>query len=359
MKAPIHVLVVDDSALVRQVTAGVLGRRMGFTVSVAVDPLIARKMIAIRRPDAILLDLEMPRMDGLTFLKQLMADDPIPVVIFSSFTQRGSKTALRALELGALDVIGKPKYAVKGFVEDSAILLIDALRGAAGAKMRRRKHLPASAKPIAPSRSRPLIGQGPMHRQLIAIGASTGGTDAIRYILESMPLGCPALLIAQHMPEGFTAAFASHTNATCTIEVREAAPGDILRPGLALIAAGDRHLEVCRSNHQYMARLSGGPLVSRHRPSVDVLFRSAAKTLGGDALGILLTGMGEDGAEGLLSMRQAGAETLAQDDASCVVFGMPSAAIALDATSKVLPLAGIPMEICRWANSKSRQYQRA
>ena len=336
---PLTVLVVDDSAVMRQVTAAVLSRDPAIHVVPAADPLIAIEKMARARPDVILLDLEMPRMDGLTFLRKIMREDPIPVVICSGLAGHGSPLAIEALEAGALEVVQKPQVGVREFLEESAVTLIDAIRGAAeaGARPWYGRRLMADA--VLPRR-KAWPSPGPLPR-LVAMGASTGGTDALLRILSALPGNSPSLLIAQHMPAGYTAAFARRLDEACSIEVKEATDGDVLWGGRALIAPGGRHLLAARSTAGYVARVIDGPLVARHRPSVDVLFRSVAQAAGPDATGVLLTGMGDDGAAGLKEMRDAGADTIAQDEASSVVFGMPRAAIAAGAAARVLPLAAI------------------
>jgi two-component system chemotaxis response regulator CheB len=346
----ITVLVVDDSAVMRQVTAAVLSRDPELVVVGAADPIIAQEKMARARPDVILLDLEMPRMDGLTFLRQIMRDDPLPVVICSGFAERGTRRALEALEAGALDIVQKPQVGVREFLEESAVTLIEAIRGAAEAGARHRVRpvqqltgrLTADA--VLPRRKTPRIDAARSSR-LVAMGASTGGTEALAQIFAALPADFPALAVAQHMPAGFTAGFARRLDALCRIEVKEAQDGDALCSGRALIAPGGRHLLIERGPGGYRARVIDGPLVSRHRPSVDVLFRSVAHAAGRDATGVLLTGMGDDGAAGLEELREAGAETIAQDEASCVVFGMPRAAIARGAASRVLPLGSIATEL--------------
>ena len=335
------VLVVDDSAVMRQVTAAVLSRDADLTVVPAADPIIALEKMARARPDVILLDLEMPRMDGLTFLRKIMREDPLPVVICSGVAGRGTPRALEALEAGALDLVVKPQVGVREFLEESAVTLIDALRGAAEAGARRPIERRLTADAILPLRRKPPEAPRFPTRRLIALGASTGGTEALAQILSALPPNCPPLAIAQHMPAGFTAAFARRLDTLCAIHVKEAEDGDPLLAGRALIAPGGRHLVIERAVAGYRARLLDGPLVSRHRPSVDVLFRSVAQAAGRDAVGALLTGMGDDGAAGLKELHAAGAETIAQDEASCVVFGMPRAAIALGAARRVTPLKDI------------------
>ncbi|HEU4385035.1 MAG TPA: chemotaxis response regulator protein-glutamate methylesterase [Anaeromyxobacteraceae bacterium] len=343
------VLVVDDSAVVRQALSAILGGA-GMEVAVAADPVIARHKMRARRPDVLVLDIEMPRMDGLTFLRELMAQAPLPVLVCSGLAGPGSEVALQALEEGAVQVVAKPRLGVRGFLEDSARALVEAVRGAALARPRRRAERPTprlGADAVLPARRpRPLESTT---LKVVAVGASAGGTEALRVLLEALPPDAPGLAIVQHMPDVFTGAFARRLAQTCRVEVREAADGDRIAPGRALIAPGNRHLTVQRSGAHYLARLVDGPAVSRHRPSVDVLFRSAAQAAGRNAVGVILTGMGDDGATGLLEMRQAGAHTIAQDEATCVVFGMPKEAIALGAAAEVLALDRIAEAVLRRA----------
>ncbi len=331
----LNVLVIDDSAVVRQVMTALLGETM--TVTTAADPLIAMSRMDARLPDVIVLDLEMPRMDGLTFLRKLMDETPLPVVVCSSYTESSSELTMRALQLGAVDVVLKPKVRIGDRFSDSAIALVDTVHAAAQARVGR-------------TRSRARQSQGQPLR-LIAIGASTGGTEVLKQLLDAIPADAPPIVIVQHMPERFTAAFARRLNETSAMSVREAVAGEILRPGTALVAPGDRHITVVRQGRgdSLGIALHDSPLVNRHRPSVDVLFSSAARTLGAAAAGVLLTGMGRDGAEGLLAMRTAGALTIAQDEASSVVFGMPKAAIDLGAASKVLSIDLIAAALLRIA----------
>jgi two-component system chemotaxis response regulator CheB len=347
----LHVLVVDDSAVVRQVLQVILSEKRGFRVTVAADPLIAIGKMKKFRPDVILLDLEMPRMDGLTFLRALMARNPVPVVICSGLTGPRTEAAIRALEMGAVDIITKPKVGIRGFLEESAVLLEDTVRAAATARLRK-SHFHAqssskymSADAVIPHVSHPAISHG--LEKIVAIGASTGGTEALLHIFEQMPEDCPGIVAVQHMPEGFTAAYAKRLNGVCSIEVREAADGDKMVPGRAYIAPGNRHTLVRRLGSGYFLEIREGPLVSRHRPSVNVLFRSVAQAAGGNAVGILMTGMGDDGADGLLEMKQAQAFTIAQDEATSVVFGMPREAILRGAVDEVLSLSSIPKAILR------------
>jgi two-component system chemotaxis response regulator CheB len=340
------VLVVDDSAVVRQAFSMILGKQ--FSIDTAADPVIAVRRIQKRRPSVIVLDLQMPRMDGLTFLRKIMRSDPMPVVICSATAAQGSETAMRALEEGAVDVILKPSIGVREFLADSALLLADTLRAAAQARVMRRAPMPvtgrfsADAVLAAASVSRPGATQ-----PIVAVGASTGGTEALRYIIESLPADAPGMLVVQHMPEGFTAAFAKRLDATARVEVKEAEYGDAVVPGRVLIAPGNKHLLLRRSGTRHYVNIVGGPLVSRHRPSVDVLFRSVAQEAGANALGVILTGMGDDGAAGLAEMRLAGAHTIAQDEATSVIFGMPKEAIARGAVQDVLSLTQIPSAILR------------
>ncbi|HEY7219341.1 MAG TPA: chemotaxis response regulator protein-glutamate methylesterase [Candidatus Binatia bacterium] len=345
----LHVLVVDDSAVVREVMTAVLSQESGITVAVAADPFIAMAKIRQQRPDAIILDIEMPRMDGLTFLKKIVREDPIPVVICSALTGPGTAVGIQALEEGAVEVVTKPRLAVRQFLHESAVILIDAVRAAAGSRAKPRQMIerPSTRRPNADAvlTSHAQFAGGKNTETLIAIGASTGGTEALRVVLEAMPLDAPGMVVVQHMPEGFTKAFAQRLNQTCAIEVREAVNGDPLTAGLALVAPGNRHSLLVRDGTRYTVEVSDGPLVSRHRPSVDVLFRSVAQAAGANAIGIILTGMGSDGAEGLLEMKRAGALTVAQDESSCVVFGMPKEAIERGAVDKVVSLSRIPHEI--------------
>jgi two-component system, chemotaxis family, protein-glutamate methylesterase/glutaminase len=339
MKArPIRLLVVDDSAVMRQAMIAI-GRSAGdIEVTVAADPLIAQSKVERGTFDVVLLDVEMPRMDGLTYLRKLMSERPLPVIVCSALAGRGTEVAVRALEEGAVDVVEKPRVSLHEFLAESNVRLIDAIRGAAGARLRKRStavRAPA-ALPV------PARGTSP---KMVAIGASTGGTEALREILEAMPAGAPGMVIVQHMPEIFTAAFARRLNDTCRIQVKEAVEGDRIIPGRALIAPGNRHVLIRRDGAQFAVALSDGPLVSRHRPSVDVLFQSVARVAGPSAIGVILTGMGNDGAAGLLEMHHAGAVTIAQDESTSIVFGMPGAAIGRGAVAFVHPLPSIAAAI--------------
>jgi two-component system chemotaxis response regulator CheB len=348
-RVPLNILVVDDSAVVREVMTAVLAQEPGFSVTVAGDPFIAMGKMKQKRPDVIVLDLEMPRMDGLTFLRKIIREDPIPVVICSALTGPDTRIGLQALEEGAVDVITKPRLGVRDFLHESAVVLIDAVRAAARSAGRKPMAPPWAATPRRNADAMPAgksaTALNITSDKVVAIGASTGGTEALKSILEAMPSDAPGLVVVQHMPEGFTAAFAQRLNQSCRIEVKEAANGDRVAAGRALIAPGNLHTLVRRNGAQYAVEIADGPLVARHRPSVDVLFRSVAQSAGANAFGVIMTGMGNDGAEGLLEMRQAGAFTLAQDEASCVVFGMPKEAIERGAVDRVANLAGISAAI--------------
>ena len=329
----------------------VLSEKRGFRVVAASDPIIAMEKMKKFPPDVILMDLEMPRMDGMTFLEKIMSENPVPVVVCSGLTGPRSGEAIRALEFGAVDIITKPKVGLRGFLEESAVLLEDTVRAAATAKVNKFRLLRGkaakynSADVVIPPMA--LAAPGQLREKIIAIGASTGGTEALLQVLEQMPEDCPGIVVVQHMPEGFTAAFAKRLNGICRIQIKEAADGDRVLPGRAYIAPGNMHTMVRRIGPSYFLEVRDGALVSRHRPSVNVLFRSVAQAAGGSAMGILMTGMGDDGADGLLEMKQAEAFTIAQDEASCVVFGMPREAILRGAVDEVLSLSKIPAAILR------------
>jgi two-component system chemotaxis response regulator CheB len=346
---PLRVLVVDDSAVMREAMTAVLTSAGGITVATAADPIVARRKIAGERPDVILLDLEMPRESGLDFLRDLLAKDPIPVVICSSHGTAGSVEALEALRVGAVDVVPKPRLGVREFVQESAALIIDTLRAAAGAQVCRAphaSHTDAAATDAATGRS---PGIGTPSDRLVAIAASMGGPQALTEVLSALPARTPGIVVVQHMPAGFTNGFARHLHRECTIEVKEAEQGDLVVDGRALIAPGDRHLAVVRRQGRLAIELFDGPPVMRHRPSADLLFRAAARVAGPNALGIILTGMGHDGAAALRTLREAGAMTVAQDEASCVVFGMPREAILAGGAVHILPLSEIASFIVQWA----------
>jgi len=367
----IDVLVVDDSAVARQVMSGLLNPHAGIRVSTAHDPLVAMAKMRRQRPDVILLDLEMPRMDGITFLKQIMATDPIPVVVCSGFAEPGTMLAMRALAAGAVDVLPKPRVFASGSTEDNGLL--DVVRAAAQAKVGRPRAArsmtlpgwmpPTKQKRVVPAAASSRVTGTGTHRistdAVIAVGASTGGTEALKEILRAMPYDAPGIVIVQHMPAGFTAAFAEHLADVCKMEVREAESGDRVVRGRALLARGDRHLRVHRRGFDLVVELDEGPPVCRHRPSVDVLFRSVAEAVGPNAVGVILTGMGADGADGLLVMKKAGASTIAQDESTSVVFGMPKEAIDRGAVDVVLPLpriaAGILQRVPALAGTRAAE----
>lgn len=352
---PIRVLVVDDSSVVRQAMVRILNEDPQIEVmDTASDPIFAAEKIAREVPDVITLDVEMPRMDGLTFLKKIMCQCPIPVVICSTLTAGHSETALKALEYGAVEIIDKPKLGTRQFFEESSARICDAVKAAAMAKVRLMR--PPSI--IQPKLTADVVLAKPSSMamfettdRVVAVGASTGGTEALRVFLEALPLDSPGIVIVQHMPENFTAAFANRLNTLCSITVQEAKNGDSVLRGRALIAPGNSHMLLKRSGARYYVEIKDGPLVSRHRPSVDVLFRSVARYAGKNAMGVIMTGMGDDGAKGLLEMKETGAFlTIAQDEATCVVFGMPNEAIKLGAVDKIMPLekiAGSVIANCR------------
>ncbi|MDR5898717.1 chemotaxis response regulator protein-glutamate methylesterase [Halomonas vilamensis] len=332
----IKVLCVDDSALIRDLLTEIINTQPDMeVVAVAPDPIVARDLIKQHNPDVLTLDVEMPRMDGLDFLERLMRLRPMPVLMVSSLTQAGSEITLRALELGALDFVAKPSLGIRTGMMEYANEIAEKLRAAARSRPRQARH---KNTPPKQELKAPLVSS----EKLIIIGASTGGTEAIRSVLEPLPANAPAILITQHMPGGFTRSFAERLDRLCRMTVKEVTDGERVLPGHAYIAPGDQHMEVARSGANYVARLNDGPPVNRHRPSVDVLFHSASKQAGKNAIGVILTGMGKDGAAGLLEMRQAGAETIAQNEETCVVFGMPREAIALGGASEVAALDDIP-----------------
>lgn len=349
MSKKIEVLIVDDSAVVRKTFTEIISKERDIKIqNTASDPYIAAKKLQEAIPDVIVLDIEMPRMDGLTFLKKIMTQHPIPVIICSSKSEKGSENAIKALEYGAVDIIQKPKMGTKEFIEESRLLICDSIRAASMTQVKKK------SKAITPSPK--LNADVIIHKpkanlsidtteKLIVVGASTGGTEALRSFLEAMPLDCPGIVIVQHMPENFTASFAKRLNEICQITVKEAENNDSVLRGTALIAPGNRHALLKRSGSRYYVQLKDGPLVSRHRPSVDVLFRSTARYAGKNAIGVIMTGMGDDGSQGLLEMKETGAYTIAQDENSCVVFGMPGEAIKKGAHCSVVSLSKIPSHI--------------
>jgi two-component system, chemotaxis family, protein-glutamate methylesterase/glutaminase len=372
----IKVMIVDDSAVVRQVMLDTLSKASDITViGSAPDPIFAREKMEKEWPDVIVLDIEMPRMDGLTFLKKIMAERPTPVVICSSLTEKGAEITMQALSAGALAIITKPSLGVRDFIQDSSADLLHAIRAASMARLQRLRPSTApsqaSPSPAAPASSSSIMQErmsspklsadailqaaGSQHtiqttQKIIAIGTSTGGTQALESILPEIPKTSPGIVIVQHMPEKFTATFAARLNSLSQIEVREAKSNDRILPGLALIAPGGKHMLVKRNGTQYHVDVIDGPMVSRHRPSVDVLFRSVANSAGRNAIGFILTGMGDDGAKGLKELHDTGARTYAQDEASCVVFGMPKEAIKLEATDEIIALERIPDVIAKLSN---------
>ncbi len=349
MKKSIKVLVIDDSALVRQTLSDIINSDPQLNVvGVAADPYCAAQKNKTLIPDVITLDIEMPRMDGLTFLKTLMAQYPIPVVIISSLTQQGSNLALRALDLGAVEIVAKSEIRnTKEHLEDSKIRITDAIKAAYMVPVKRMGlNRPALESPKTKKDSpNPDLPIYKTTDKIIAIGASTGGTEALRYFLMNTPANSPGILITQHMPPGFTKSFADQLNTMCDVTVKEAADGERVMRGHAYIAPGGRHMELYRSGAKYFLKIKDGPLVNRHKPSVEVLFNSVALHAGQNALGIIMTGMGKDGAEGLLNMKEAGARTIAQDEKSCVVFGMPKEAIKLGAADEIMSLQDMPRKV--------------
>ncbi len=339
----IRVLIVDDSAVVRQTLSEVLSSDPDIEViGTAPDPFVAAERIAEQIPDVITLDIEMPRMDGLTFLQKIMSQHPIPVLICSSLAEEGAESTLKALEYGAVDIIIKPRLGSKQFIEDSGITLCEAVKAAAVKVSVLRVRRVVEPKLTADAILSPgTHAMAKTTEKVVAIGASTGGTEALKTLLEVLPADCPGIVIVQHMPELFTRAFAGRLDGLCQITVKEAESNDTILRGRALIAPGNHHILLKRSGARYYVEIKDGPLVSRHRPSVDVLFRSAARYAGQNAVGVILTGMGDDGAAGMLEMKQAGAVTIAQDEATCVVFGMPNEAIKRAAVDKVLPLQSV------------------
>ena len=350
--AKIRVLIVDDSALMRQVLTSLLSKDPDIEViGSAPDPYIAREKIKALHPDVLTLDVEMPKMDGLTFLEKLMRGHPMPVVMVSSLTEAGCQTTLRALELGAVDFIAKPKIDLREGMEEIAQDLIAKVKAAAMANVKRQASgVRRETTPLTPHPSPLTSSMIKTTDAIIAIGSSTGGTEAVKDVLMALPPNIPPILITQHMPERFTKTWADRMNQLCRISVKEAEDGDSVLPGHALVAPGSYHMTLVRSGARYTVRINQDPPVNRHRPSVDVLFASVAQYAGANAVGVILTGMGRDGAKEMLAMKQAGAFTIAQDEASCVVFGMPKEAIKLGGVDKVLPLSEIPAAIVAYVS---------
>jgi two-component system chemotaxis response regulator CheB len=358
MSGKIKVLLVDDSAVVRQVLAALLGKDPGIEViGSAPDPIFAMDKMNIQWPDVIVLDVEMPRMDGITFLRKVMSIRPTPVVICSTLTEKGAATSMQAMAAGAVAIVTKPKAGLKNFLELDEGDIVQAVKGAAAANMRRVKAMSMapigvptkmSINDVMPVNEAAQIAMSAMSittDKLVAIGTSTGGTQALEVVLTQLSRTAPGIVIVQHMPEQFTKAFSDRLNTLCEIEVLEAKNGDRVIPGRALVAPGGRHMQLKRSGAQYHVEILDAPPVNRHRPSVDVLFRSVAKCAGRNALGIIMTGMGDDGALGMRDMHDAGAETIAQDEKTCVVYGMPKEAVKLGAVDRIIPLQSIPSAI--------------
>jgi two-component system chemotaxis response regulator CheB len=348
----IKVAIVDDSAVVRQVLSDMLKNASDIElIGVARDPIFALTLFEKQWPDVIILDIEMPRMDGITFLKKIMAEHPTPVIICSTLTDNGAKVTMEAMASGAVDIITKPKAALKSFLEESTAVLLNAVRGAAKASVGKMRVAPKGIMPVAPKLNADSVIAASTRAMdqttdiVIAIGTSTGGTNALERVLTQLPVMAPGIVIVQHMPEQFTAAFAQRLDSVCKVRVKEAEDNDRVTPGVVLIANGGKHMLLTRSGAQYRVKIKDGPLVSRHRPSVDVLFRSVANSAGKNALGIIMTGMGSDGAKGLLEMRNAGSKTLGQNEASCVVYGMPKEAYKIGAVEKEIPLDDIASHI--------------
>lgn len=361
--AKIKVMIVDDSPTARRFLMEIINRHPQMLVVASVaDPYEAVPELKRRSPDVMVLDVHMPRMDGITFLKKIMKIQPLPVVMCSSFTEKGSNVSLQCLENGAVGIIAKPKAASKSEMQELEMRIHDTIQSAAMSRTRGssgfvpRKTVRSievtkklSADEILPPPSPRSVAQIPETQKIIALGASTGGTNAIRDFLEPLPLDCPGIVMVQHMPEHFTNPFARRMNECCQIEVREAKSGDVIEPGLALLAPGNHHLLIKRAGSRYTVEVVDGPLVCRHRPSVDVLFRSAARAAGKNAVGVILTGMGDDGANGMLEMKESGAYNFAQDRDSCVVFGMPNEAIKKGGVDKTLSLKNLPMAVLNQA----------
>lgn len=358
----IKVMIVDDSAIVRSVLSEILGQSPGIKViGSAPDPVFALRKMNEQWPDVLILDVEMPRLDGITFLRQIMAQRPVATVICSTLTTRGAETTFEALDAGAVSIVTKPTMNLSGFLRENNEELVNAVRAAAAANLKQVRAAGPRPRHAPPALSRPsadIVLDTPANThamarttdRLVAMGTSTGGTQALEHVLQRLPTTAPGIVIVQHMPQAFTRSFAERLNRICRLEVKEAEHGDRVMPGCALIAPGGRHMLLKRNGAQYVVDIADGPQVSRHRPSVDVLFRSVAKAAGANALGIIMTGMGDDGARGLKEMFDAGASTIAQDESSCVVFGMPREAIKLGAATRTARLDEIPEIIVRYGH---------
>ena len=356
--APIRVMIVDDSAIVRQVASEAIAAQPDMRVlATAADPLFAIEKMRKEWPDVIVLDIEMPRMDGLTFLRKLMAERPTPVVICSSLVDRGARVSLDALAAGAVSVVAKPKVGVKQFLQDESESLVAAVRAAASARLQplRQAVVPRPKLTLGDLPRGPRLAPSGDRTRVVAIGTSTGGTQALESVLTTLPEDVPGIVVVQHMPAGFTDMFARRLDGLARIRVREACHGDRVEPGLALIAPGGRHLLLARDGRGYHVGVVDGPLINRHKPSVDVLFRSVARAAGHNALGIIMTGMGDDGALGLKEMRDAGASTIGEAEETCVVFGMPKEAMLRGAVESVLPLHDIGAGLVAWSRTPTNR----
>lgn len=354
----IKVMLIDDSAVVRQTLSSVLSAEPDIEIiGTAADPYDAANKLHNLVPDVIILDIEMPRMDGLTFLRKLMSQHPLPVIICSSKAEAGSDNVFQAMQFGAVDIIQKPKIGTKQFIEESRVMISDAVRAA---HLTAVKKLPASRAPVTPKLTADAVIPPPPRTQVaiettesvVVVGASTGGTEALRVFLETLPIDCPGIVIVQHMPEHFTAAFAKRLDSICPVHIKEAADNDTVLRGQVLIAPGNRHVLLKRAGARYYVEVKDGPLVSRHRPSVDVLFRSTARYAGKNAIGVIMTGMGDDGARGMLEMKEAGAYNIAQDEKTCIVFGMPKEAIKIGAVDQTVPLGDIAALVLKRGSSR-------
>ncbi len=348
--AKIRLLVVDDSAVVRRAARTLIARDAEIELLAAVsDPLFAMEAMNKEWPDVLLLDIEMPRMDGLTFLRKIMAERPTPVVICSSLTEQGTQMAIEAMAAGAVSIITKPRLSLNSFLEEESAQFIATLKAAAQVEGRRLRPKALVARTIPAMAQAPALAQ--TTEKVIAIGTSTGGTQALEAVLVPLPRSVCGIVVVQHMPEKFTALFAERLNGLCQVQVKEACHGDRVITGQVLIAPGGRHMQLRRSGARYYVEVSDGPVVNRHKPSVDVLFRSVAQTAGRNALGVIMTGMGDDGARGLLSMHEAGAQTVAEDASTCVVFGMPQEAIKRGAVDRIVPLPAIADTLVRFSHA--------
>jgi two-component system chemotaxis response regulator CheB len=338
MKPKIKVLIVDDSIIVRHVLSEILTSDPRIElIGAAEDPYVAMEIMQTQRPDVMVLDIEMPRMDGITFLRKIMQENPLPVVMCSSLTEKGAKVTVDALALGALDIITKPKANLKGFFHETRAPLLEAVKAAAGADMKKLQRSASLSGSIEP---RPALANS-QSRHVIGLGASTGGVQALELVLSEMPIDSPGIVIVQHMSSEFTPAFAKYLNDTCQIEVREACHQDQVKTGLALLAPGSRHMQISEHNGDYWVELKDGPVIKRHRPSIDVLFRSMARTAGSHVIAALFTGMGDDGVAGLREIQRSGGYTLAQDEDTSVVYGIPAAAAKMGVAHEILPVENI------------------